>query len=290
MNKKLKFAIIGFGIGFVIFLVLVPYVVKYYYSPERIAERFKKGISDFIGADVVVGDVSIDPRSGIKFLDVKLLMPEGKGIEYKPEYKLLFSVHKIYLKFRKGPFGLGVRVRKVEIEEPIINLVYDEKKRKWNWGELGLGEKRVRGVVQTRLNIPAGVKFALKGGIVVLAELYNRRDKCKKIVVNISAIPKDEMYEVVFSANVLGKDARISGYINYDVDRSAILEGNVRVGRIDNIRSFLPYFYLQYFDRVVSGGVIEISDIKYLEGQPEVRILLNKVDFNVPISNRRIDF
>ncbi len=272
----------------VVGLILLPYLINYYFSPDELIKNTTRAIETLTGTKITIRNARLSLLEGITFEDVRVLVPQEK-LNLEPDFTcddaMLLSAKSFQITLkRKGIFGLNLQLGAIIVNNPMFHFVKDAAKNRWNWqmlfaGPLGKpGPRHFLGICP-----PIG----LHDGRIVFTELKDRqRRPLGRINFATEAQPQNngQFYRITLKTWTDESQGPVA-VADFNPRTGEILGGVIDTIDLKNIEKTLPDPYRSWCGKLHLSGSITVPEMVYRPGEKSrVVVVLDNVRAKVPLS------
>jgi hypothetical protein len=274
-------------------LIILPYVVNYYFSPDQLVKSITQSIESLTGTRIRIGESKLSLIDGVTFSNVKVLVPPEKlktTPELTAEDALLLRASTFHIKLRRSGFlGLKFRLGMITVDNPEFHFTHVPARNIWNWQAL-FNKSTSKPGEQKHLNISPPI--VLNNGKIVLSRIDGgSRISLGEFFFSAQATPQN--HKEFYRINLKTWTPQAAGpTIELDVAQKnfEVLTGSMQAIPLNDLQANLPEIAKNWSKQLHLSGKISVSEFAYKhQGSPRIVLMLDGVKAKVPLTQNELE-
>ncbi len=268
VSNKTRIIILIASIAIIVIgLAVLPYVINYYFSPQRLIKNTTAALEKLTGAKVKISSAKLSMKEGITFYNVSVFIPEEKmrlEQKFNSTDAKIFDAKALKIKLkRRNIFGLKFTIKAITVVKPKFHLVRIGEKGKWNWQMLFAGKMSAAQLRRKKKGFGVGPAINLENGQIDLIEISKtHRLFLGQINFAANAEPQKYFYRIRLKTWT-SKNRGPAAFIDFNPRTGQILAGKMESISWENLELTLPKPYREFCKQYNLSGKIGIPLIKY---------------------------
>jgi hypothetical protein len=273
-------------------LIILPYVVNYYFSPDQLIKNITQSIESLTGTEVHIGGSKLSLIEGVTFKDVKVFVPKEKLTipEFAADDTLLLKASMFHVTLRRmGFLGLKFRLGTITVDNPEFHFTQIPAKGIWNWQSLF---HKSTSAPSEQKSLSIAPPIVLNNGKIVLSRIDSQA-KTSLGEFFFSAKADPQKHKAIYHINLKTWTPQAAGpTIELDVDSKSfeVLTGSMQAIPLHDLQANLPSEIRSWGKQLHLAGKISVSEFAYKhKGSPRVVLMLDGVRAKVPLTKNELD-
>jgi hypothetical protein len=275
-------------------IFLLPYLVYYYFSPEKLIRKTAVAIEQLTGTRIIIKSAELSFWKGLTFRGVQVRVPESKTKDF-PAFNdfdsLLLKADVFHVKLkRKGVFGLSFKPADLTVINPELNFSHDLKNDMWNWQMLFRSGPSQGKQLSKRIN--PRLPLTIRDGLVNVTDISgSHRSPINQVGFSVAVAPGPlstlHFYNVALSVKTKSKPVHAS--FTYDLQTGTIISGEVKSFDMGEVINFLPEPWKNQLARLYISGNVSIPTIKSYNNIFDASVNVEKASLKLPLTSWEYD-